>query len=486
MGLGDVKLTTAEAAPHAETVAQTELRGGAIGLGGVLMQSITTMAPAVGLLFSVQFIASLAGIVSPLAFLIAFFIMITLAISVTQLAKHLPNAGGYYTYVSRTIGPRLGFISSWLFFLYVPTSMIAAPVFASGVIQAELQSQYGVNIPWWILYLAIEVVVVTLIYRGIAISTRALVALGAAEIVIITLLAAWGVFQSGPGGMTFAPFNPGNTSAHGLYLAVVFSLFAYVGWEAAAPLAEETRSPRTNIPKALVFSVVIMGVFYTFGSWGLELGWGTQRIDSYASSSELPAFVVGRLFWGGAWIFVLLAVLNSTMALAIAAANATTRMWFAMARSGSLPKQLANVHPRLGTPRGAIIAAFALLVPIGLLLGIWLGTANQYFLIGVLTVIAASWTYIMGNIGVARYYLRERRSEFNVVLHFAFPLFSSLALLWVVYNSVVPLPSAPVGYAPIIFGVWFVIGALILLAMRIRGREGWLLEAGKVAAEHEA
>jgi amino acid transporter len=469
----------------AETVAKTGLRGGAIGLSGVLMQSITTIAPAVGLLFSIQYIASLAGIVSPLAFVISFLIMVTLALSVTQLAKHLPSAGGYYTYVSKTIGPRVGFISSWLFFLYIPTSMIAAPVFTAGVIHTELVSQYSVNVPWWLIYLVIMAVVCTMIYRGIALSTQVMMTLGLAEIAIITLLALWGVIDPGHGGATLSPFNPSLVSTHGLYLAVVFSIFSYVGWEAAAPLAEETKSPRTNIPKALVYSVIIMALFFTFGAYGLETGWGTARVAGFASAAQLPAFTLARHFWGAAWVVVLLAVLNSTMALSIAAANATTRMWFAMARSGSLPRQLARVHRRYDTPSGAIITATALLVPIGLILGLWLGTENQYFLIGLMTVIAAAWTYIMGNIGVARLYLGERRADFRFWLHLLFPILSSAALVWVVVKSVDPLPAGAEGWAPVVCGVWFAIGALILWAMRRLGREGWLLRAGQIAAEHD-
>jgi amino acid transporter len=49
----------------------------------------------VGLILSIQFIASIAGIATQLAFLLAFFIVLTLGSSLTQLARHLPSAGGY-------------------------------------------------------------------------------------------------------------------------------------------------------------------------------------------------------------------------------------------------------------------------------------------------------------------------------------------------------------------------------------------------------
>ncbi len=99
----------------------TQLRAGALNLVEVLMQAITHIAPGAGLILGIQFVVSQSGIASPLAFSIAFLIVLTLGISLTQLARHLPSAGGYYTYLSRTVHPRVGFLTSWLYFLYDPT-----------------------------------------------------------------------------------------------------------------------------------------------------------------------------------------------------------------------------------------------------------------------------------------------------------------------------------------------------------------------------
>ena len=44
-----------------------------------------------------------------------------------QLARRLPSAGGYYTYVSQTVGPRAGFLTAWLFFLYTPINPAIQP-----------------------------------------------------------------------------------------------------------------------------------------------------------------------------------------------------------------------------------------------------------------------------------------------------------------------------------------------------------------------
>src|SRR5215471_5086931 len=91
------KSTTAGSA-DAQT-APTSLRRGAVGLPGVLMQAVTHIGPALGLVAGVQFATSLAGVNAPLVYLVALGIILLTGLSVIQLAKHLPSAGGYYTYV---------------------------------------------------------------------------------------------------------------------------------------------------------------------------------------------------------------------------------------------------------------------------------------------------------------------------------------------------------------------------------------------------
>lgn len=95
----------------------TELEADAIGLLGATMQAITHIAPAIAGFFFTAFIVSLAGITAPLAYFIGFLVVLMLGSTLGQLARHLPSAGGYYTYVSRGLHPRLGFLTSWMYIL---------------------------------------------------------------------------------------------------------------------------------------------------------------------------------------------------------------------------------------------------------------------------------------------------------------------------------------------------------------------------------
>jgi amino acid transporter len=462
----------------------TRLKAGALKLPSVIMQGVTHIAPAVGMVLTIQFITSLAGVTSPLSYLIAFVIVLTLGASLTQLARHLPSAGGYYTYLSRTVHPRSGWLTAWLYFLYDPTGAAINLAFMGFFFQTTMKAEYNITFQWWWFFLIGTALITFLVYRGIEISARTMVVLGVLEILIVVALAVTGLARPGPGGVNLSSYNPGNTlSVSGLYLGVVFSIFAFTGFESVAPLAEETENPRRLLPRGIMYSLLIMGAFYLFTSWGILIGHGTNSIQQFIDSSENPVFVLAKHLWGGAWIIVLIAVINSIVAVSIACTNAATRVFYSMGRSGALPSGLAVVHPRYRTPKNAIILQTLLTLLIGLGLGFAIGPDQEFFMMGIAITLGLIFVYAAGNVGVVRYYLRERRDEFNVWLHAIFPVFSTAALLWVGYKSVVPLPAYPVSIAPVLVAVWLVAGILLVYWLSRTGSEAWLQKAGQVYEE---
>lgn len=465
MGQYQDRLTPSEVGSrkNPRNTGEPSLRAGALSLSSVLMQGITHIAPAVGIVLTLQLITSLAGVAAPLAYLIAFVIVLTLGLSLTQLAKHLASAGGYYTYVSRTVHPRAGFLTAWLYFLYDPTSAAINLAFMGYFFEGTLKAEYGIVFPWWLFFLIGTAIITLLVYCGVEISARTMVMLGVAEIIIVVALALTGLFEPGPGGINFHSYNPTRaTSPNGLYLGVVFSIFAFSGFESVAPLAEESEDPHRNLPRSIIFSILLMGAFYLFCSWALLIGWGTNNLQSLVRAVENPTFQLGKRLWGPGWILLFVAVINSILAVSIASTNAATRVFFAMGRSGSLPRALAKVHPRYRTPVNAIWLQTFLTLTIGLGLGLWIGPDQEFYFMGVAITLCLVFIYSAGNLGVYLYYRGERQNEFNLLFHIVFPLLSTLALIWVGYKSIVPLPPAPVRYAPAFAGIWCLIGILLL------------------------
>src|SRR4029077_8241972 len=156
--------------------AETPLSAGAVNLTGAVMQNVTHIAPAIAGFFFTATIVSFAGGHAPLAYLLGFLVVLALGMCLVQLAKRFPSAGGYFTYVSRTVGARAGFLTGWMFVLY---SLIGpGPIFSyfGFILEGELQSTYGVTwFQWWMFAAPAIVVVTALAYLGIKLSIRTIV-----------------------------------------------------------------------------------------------------------------------------------------------------------------------------------------------------------------------------------------------------------------------------------------------------------------------
>jgi amino acid transporter len=316
-------------------------------------------------------------------------------------------------------------------------------------------------------YIACTLLITLLIYRGIEISAAFVMWFTIIEVVIIIGLAVSSLMHPGDGQVHLEDFvSLHNFQNKGLYLAIVFSIFTFTGFEAICPLAEETRDPRRTIPRAILLSITLMGIFFVFTTLAILTGWGNSHIDTFAVSAENPVILLAKRLWGAAWVFVLVAVMNSILGAAISGTNAAVRVFFAMGRARSMPAALAHIHPRFRTPVNAILLQTLITLTIGIGIGFWVGPDQEYFLIGVAMTLVLIFIYSMGNIGVFFLYRRERPQDFSPVLHVLFPILSTLSMVWVAYHSVVPLPAAPLRYVPIVVCAWLLVGLVVLLTVR--------------------
>ena len=500
-------------------VADTKLKAGALKLPSIFMQSLTMVAPGIAALFYTPVVVSQAGLAAPLAYPIAFVIVLFTAIVLAQLARALPSSGGYYTYVSRGIHPRAGFLVSWLNVIYAPLVLGAVTVFGGYVISSSL-GWTGTLADWFPLIFGLVMVsiVAAVQFIGVTISGKTLVITGGIELIVVSLLGLWGLVNPGPGGFNFSPFNPGNaSSAAGIFIAAVFAIQAFTGWEGSAPMAEETENPTKNVPRALIGSVILFGIFIVVVQWGVMVGWGTDRFaDMTKPGIELPGITLAKQFWGDFWVVLLVMLVSSVIAVSVACANVGTRMWYRMGVDGALPKWFAKVHPTRKTPVNAIIAQWILAIAtaIGLTALVYVTTPTtadspmnlatayqyQYYFDGYLIGYVVLFIYTLGNIAAYMLYRRERRSEFSWVLHGLFPLLSTLGMVLVLLFSLniiggTPLafqpdkwalPAAPFNYAVIFVGVWFIAGIVLILALRATGHEEWMAAAAAGASERPA
>lgn len=468
--------------PTTTTTVHTDLNTGSVGLAGVLMQSIAQISPTLGIFYTIAFTTTQAGAAAPLTYLAAFAVCLVLAVPMLGLARHLPSAGGFYTYVSQGIGPRLGFITGWLYAIMVTIVPAALAAFTGAVLQDELTAKYGLGLPWWVYALAILLICFLCAYRGIVISIRFLVVMSMFEIAVGLTLALTGLLHPGPGGVNLGGFNPGGiTDSSGFFLAIVLSIFAFTGFESAAAVGEESRDPKRLIPRAILGSLVLVGAFYVICAWGLQIGWGTDDLAALADSPTAPAFVLADRLWQGGSIIVLIALVNSGLGVCIACTTSSTRTIFGMARTGALPWVLAKVSPSYRTPVVAVYLQTAVAITICLAAGLPLGPYNLFNLLGTTGTFVYIPIFILMNAAAFLYFRRVHPEEFRVLPHIVCPVVSTLALLTIGYESLVPLPAMPVTLAPVLAVLYILAGVAVLVFRNLRpGRRGWMTEAGEL------
>lgn len=485
MAVTDPSQPYAQATGHGDAavgVVHGELRRGSIGLAGVLMQSVAQISPTLGIFYTIAFNTGQAGKAAPLTYLAAFVICLVIAVPMTALARHLPSAGGFYTYVSQGIGPRWGFMTGWLYAVMVTIVPAALAAFTGAVLHDELDSKYGFGLPWWVYALAIFAICLACGYRGIVISVRFLVTMSLFEICVGLGLSLTGVFNPGPGGVNASGFNPGSIgSSSGFFLAIVLSIFAFTGFESAAAVGEESRDPKRLVPLAIAGSLILIGAFYVFCAWGLQIGWGTDNLTALANSPTAPAFVLADRLWSGGSIIVLIALVNSGLGVCIACTTSSTRTIFGMARTGALPAPLAATSRRHGTPVTAVLLQTGIATTIALAVGLPLGPYNLFNLLGTTGTFVYIPIFILMNVAAFKFFRDKHRDEFRILTLVVAPLISTAALIVIGYKSIVPLPASPVDYAPAIAAGYLLLGAIILFGRNLRpGRREWMAHAGEL------
>jgi amino acid transporter len=456
----------------------TGLAREAIGLREVLFQSITHMAPGAAVAFSIIVGANFAAGALPLAVLFALVACMLVAISIGQLAKHLPSAGGFYTYTSRGLHPAVGFLVAWGYAFVEPLVAPLLYLIFGNLVAGTLNQEFGWSYnTWWVVAAVGAAIVVFLLgYFGIRISAAAGTLLGLFEIGVFTALAIWLIVKAGGDnsakvfGTSFATVK-GFTGLKGAIAGSVYTILAFIGFEAAAPLAEEAKDPRRTIKLAVVYSCLGIGLFYVLTTYAATVFFGPGKFAGFPlAGGGNPWDLLARTAWGAGWVLVFLAIANSAIANSNASANAATRTWYSMGRIRLLPSLLARTHPRWRSPDVAVFAQFVVGVGVAVWLGEQFGPLSAFALVGTIVTAVIIAIYMAVNLSCLVFYLRERRSEFNPLLHGVIPVLGIVAFVPAfftavgikVFSFVVRLPY-PISLVGPVVGIWYLVGVVYLI-----------------------
>jgi len=470
----------------ADSAPVAQLERNAVGLMGVLFQSITSMAPGAAIAASIPLGAAFAAGALPLSVSIAFVGMLFTAWSIGQLAKHIPAAGSVATYNAVGLAPWVGFLVGWAYaaveVLIVPLVMLQLGYSVAGEWNSE-QSSFPTSL-WWVFMVAGTLLICFLVYRGVRTSTRTGVVLGFIEIIVFLLLAIVLVVKAGHHN-TLAVFTThyanakGYAGVTGVIAGAVGALLAFSGFEAAAPLAEETREPRKNVPRAVVLSTILIGALYIFTTYAATVAYGPEKFSGFAAyANGVPWDGLARTVSVVFWAMVLFAIINSTLANANAGANVFTRTAYAFGRVGVFPRAFADLHPRFKSPRVGLLVELILSLVLGLALGFKYTPQVAFGILGTAIVVIVVPVYIASNIACVGYFARHRKEEQHWLSHIVVPIIGALLLLPGFFSvagitgvpglSFIASLTSPYKYAPYAMAAWLVIGVVILVVLRSR------------------
>ncbi|MGX1366824.1 amino acid transporter [Streptomyces canus] len=472
--------------------APQRLRGGVLGMADIAAATMANVGPAMSFFFGFAFLATTAGVASPLTIVAAGVAVALLGNTLAEFSRAHPSAGSFTTFVGRTFGPVSAVTTALLAGLGYIIAMASVIAISGGFVQITLQHYTGVDLPWIIWTLLLTGLSVVLMLRGIVVSTKWAGYFFGVEMLVLVVVSVAAIVEH-RGNLSAAPFLPGHLT-HGLKgLAAGFPLAVYlfIGWENSAALAEETENPRRNVGRAVFSSVAIMTVSYILFSYATVTGFGYD-LDRLGAS-RIPFIDVAQHTLGALAFLAYVGGLTSTLGVLIAGINSQARLVFNAGREGLLPSFFGYVHPTRRTPNNAIVtfAVTALLIiggwGLGHLLGSGGGQMNPVVFFtesSSLGAILILLVYLASNIALPLYYRRYRPQEFRTVRHLVLPGLGALAILVPLYYLAKPGQPAPYNWFPYA-ALATLLAAVGYAALLVRRDPGLAERVGSVVADAE-
>jgi amino acid transporter len=266
----------------------------------------------------------------------------------SELSAALPAEGGYVEWVRRAFGPFWSFQTGWWSWINSFVDVAVYPALFADYLRFWWPEMSGVDRTLVVLGFVWMLTAVNLIgVRVTGWGAVLLAALALAPRVVFTVVAG--------AQARHAPWRPlaadGQDLVGGLGLGLAVMMWNYSGWDTPTTVLGETRAPRSAFPRALLAAVPVITIGYlapVAAALGATTGWSAWTTGHWPVLAEavggrgLASLVMGGALLAAAGLFLSLLLTNS-------------RLPFALALSGQLPRALASVHPRFGTPWAAVI-----------------------------------------------------------------------------------------------------------------------------------
>ena len=418
-----------------------------------LAQSISTIAPSTSPLVTIPLVFALAGSATWLAYSLALLCMVLMAFTIAIFARDSSSPGSLYVYTRTALPPVFGIISAWsLLFAYIMTaSSMVGGVLAYGYL---FLGRYGDRLPPALFAVLLTAGVVAVAYRDIKISAQAMLWIEGVTILFIAVVLAAILWRHGL-QVHRAQFRLHRSSLPGLRLAVILAVFSFVGFESATALGTEAREPLRAIPRAVVGSALLSGLFFIACSYTEVLGFAGlgQDLGSSAAPLRTLSATVGLSLLGP---IIDIGVVVSMFACMLGCVIAAARILLLMAHHGLAHRHLRKTHARNDTPWVAgVVTGLLVVFPPAILAQNGSKGTDIYGWMGSLAVYGFLTAYGLVAVALPVYLRRQNRlSGGAIVLAVAAGVAAILAML----GSLVPVPPAPYRYLPYVYGAYLAAG----------------------------
>jgi len=343
-----------------------------LGVGAIIGSGIFTVVGLAALesgpsLVVSMILASLACVFSALCY--------------SEFAAMIPASGGAYTYAYATMGEFMAWIVGWVLMLEYLVGYIAVVSAWSGYFMQFLSGlpfipQWLSNPPIYLIHdystavseltaqgidpntiiphfmgiplcvnipgLLITIFIIATLIKGMQESKNMTGILVVIKIAVVAAFIITGLFYVKPENWT--PFMPNGFS--GMFASAFTIFFAYIGFDAIATAAEETKNPQKNLPIGIIGSLVVCTICYVLVALVLTGMVPLNAIDTQAPIASAMS-AVGQNWVAG---FISIGALTGLTSVLLVLMLAGTRILFSMSRDNFLPKLLQKVHPKYQTP----------------------------------------------------------------------------------------------------------------------------------------
>jgi amino acid transporter len=347
--------------PTGEPPGGKGLKVGALGMISSLVIGVASTAPAYSLAATLGFVALYVGLQSPAVMLLAFVPMLFIAAAYYYLNRADPDCGTTFTWVTRAIGPKTGWLAGWGILM---TDLVVMPNLASiaGVYTFDLFGARGIaadSSGFWVTFVGVVwiIVMTAICYIGIELSARTQMALLGAEIIILFVFAFVAFIKIYTGHIahsvrpSFEWLNPFKISSIGaLSAGMLLAVFIYWGWDTAVTVNEEAKDTRRTPGRAALWSTIVLVLIYVVVSMAAQSFHGVAFLTTNNNIGDVLN-ALGTAVFGSPWNkLLILCVLTSASSSTQTTILPAARSSLSMAVHKALPKRFADIHPKYLSP----------------------------------------------------------------------------------------------------------------------------------------